>query len=292
MVDKKLTGYDLSRAWFNYLWDHPGEVTSNDTALFFWLVEIWNRIGQPVNFQITAKECKDGMSAKSYNTYKKSVLKLIKVGCLKMIKQSTNQYQCNVVALSNFDTSHDKALNKAFNKARAKAHETFIKPLTLNQEPQTLKANIGETSSPSPDKSVLSKKEKRKNLAPKKEKTVHVICRDVYQGWCKENDKIFDWGGLQGKSLNWIIIKIQRGYREKFNAEATEDKIKEGFALIMQNLPDWYKLNDFSLATINSKYSAIISQIKNGKQPAYKSKEQLAYEQTTDQQRRVREGTL
>lgn len=208
MSEKKLTGYDLSRSWFNYLWEHPGEITANDTALFFWLVEIWNRIGQPEQFQITAKECKDGMSAKSYNTYKKSLDKLIGLGYLKMIRQSTNQYQCNVIAMSNNDTSHDKALSKAFNKARAKAPETFIKPLTLNQEPITL--NFKADKPPKTPKDIIHDHLFSESPFFEKEKFYSEFIGSPYEN-CNLDfyyEAVKNWSasakGDKGKKTDWI----------------------------------------------------------------------------------------
>lgn len=139
-MKKELTGYDLSRQWFAFLWDNPSKVTANDTALYFFLCQLWNQLGQPNEFQVTAKECQTGMSANSYNTFKKSFDKLKEMGCLKLIKQSTNQYQCNVIALSKIDIAEYKALNKAMYKAS----DTFIKPLTINLKPIIIKENIPE----------------------------------------------------------------------------------------------------------------------------------------------------
>jgi len=147
----------------------------------------------------------------------------------------------------------------------------IIEPLTTNQEHLTTNNNIGEVNSPvletDPPKEP-EKKEKRKKVAAKKEKSLeekslHAKCKVVYESWCLKTDRVFDWNGMQAKSLNLITDKIRKGYFEKFKAESTDEKIIEGFTLIMDHLPDWYKENDFSLATINSKYSGIINQIKS-----------------------------
>lgn len=120
MAKGKLTGYDLSRQWFAMAWERH-DVTANHTSLYLFLCHLWNKIGQPETFQITSTECMRGMSAKSYNTYKRTLDFLKEMGCIKLIKQSRNQYQCSAIALVKFDKAPDKALDKAL--------ATFIKPL-------------------------------------------------------------------------------------------------------------------------------------------------------------------
>lgn len=106
----------------------------------------------------------------------------------------------------------------------------------------------------------LITKKRKKNLS---EETLHTKCKDIYEDWCKETDNVFDWNGRQAKSLNAITEKIRKGYFDKFKNDATDENISEGFKIILDYLPEWYKENDFSLSTISSKYSGIISQIKN-----------------------------
>ena len=102
----------------------------------------------------------------------------------------------------------------------------------------------------------------------KKKKKVHDVlyasCLDAYQVWCKVHDKEFDWNGLQGKSLKSLLAKIKKSFEDKFKQDAKDDDLINGFRLILNHLPEWYKTNAFSIAVINSKYSEIISQIKNG----------------------------
>jgi hypothetical protein len=128
-------GYELSSAWFSYAFENPHKVTSNHTALFLFLSEINNRLGWSDIFQITASECMNGMSCKSYNTYKKCLDNLIEWKFVEMVKKSVNQHQCNIIALSKYDKAQYKALDKAVTKAQynapLKALETFINLETI-----------------------------------------------------------------------------------------------------------------------------------------------------------------
>ncbi len=136
-----MTGYDLTKYWFNMVWESP-ELSGNHTALYLWICEIWNRLGHPEQFQITSQECMRGMSAKTYKTYKKCLDDLIEIGVVKMVKKSTNQYQCNIIGLVKNDKAKYKALSKALTNAVAEAPTKplpiFIKPQTTNHKPQTV----------------------------------------------------------------------------------------------------------------------------------------------------------
>lgn len=153
----KITGYELSRNWFDFVWENPDLINSHHTSLYLWLCEINNRCGWSDKFQITGKECMTGMSCKSYNTYKKCLENLIEWGFVKMVKRSVNQYQCNIIALSKIDKAHGKALDKALIKHKTKQsgstgqstdsilkHET-TKPKTIEQRKADFILLVNET---------------------------------------------------------------------------------------------------------------------------------------------------
>jgi hypothetical protein len=45
-----MTGYELSRNWFNWAFENPDLNTPTHTALYMWFIEKWNRCGQKKNF--------------------------------------------------------------------------------------------------------------------------------------------------------------------------------------------------------------------------------------------------
>ncbi|MEI5984432.1 MULTISPECIES: hypothetical protein [Sphingobacterium] len=107
----ELNSYKLSRDWFDFVHLNPDKVTGNHTALYMWLVELNNRLQWREKFNITTRECMDGMSAKSRNTYSKCLQELIDWGFVIMLVKSHNQHQCNVISLlkncASTDTSTD-----------------------------------------------------------------------------------------------------------------------------------------------------------------------------------------
>lgn len=135
----KNNGYELSRAWFDFAFENPSKVSSGHTALFMWLCEINNRLGWVSEFQITAGECMNGMSCKSYKTYKKALDELILFGFVKMVKQSVNQYQCNIIGLVNNTEASTNALTKSLLKHLPKQVQSTDQSTSHIHKPETKK---------------------------------------------------------------------------------------------------------------------------------------------------------
>lgn len=124
---KEYTSFQYTRQWFDFCFEHQGEVNTNDTALYLWLVELKNRMGWVENFGCPASQCMAAMGVGSYNTYKKSFDKLVKLGFVKVIKPSINQYQASIIALSIFDKALAKALDKSLMMHLQKQSESTCK---------------------------------------------------------------------------------------------------------------------------------------------------------------------
>lgn len=113
-------------------------------AVYFFILRVANVLRWKDSFGLTSKEVMDGVNIGSYNTYRKYFDILVEGGLLKIDKPSTNQYNCNIIALSNFDrpltngsSNFDKALTTALSKNDEamttalsnfdKAHEKHVK---------------------------------------------------------------------------------------------------------------------------------------------------------------------
>lgn len=134
-----MNGYELSRSWFDFAFENNSKITPNHGILFFWLIEINNRLGWAKEFQITAIECMQGMgiSKNSYKTYKRCLDDLVEWGFINLIKKSTNQYQCNVIALGLKPKALTKAKPKALTKALLKHNPKHIpkhNPYSINHK--------------------------------------------------------------------------------------------------------------------------------------------------------------
>lgn len=96
-----------------------------------------------------------------------------------------------------------------------------------------------------------------------KQQTVFNRCQQMFcDYYTKETEgKKYSFKGESGKALKELIEKIS-----ELIYPPTDDNIVDSFTAMIQNLPDWYKKNAFSLPVINRKFNEIIASIsKNGK---------------------------
>jgi hypothetical protein len=143
-MSKKFTGYQLSRDWWDFAFQNPDKVKPNHTAIYFFAIEHYNRLGQKEKFGFPTTMTMEATGIKSYNTYIKALNDLFDWGALKCIERSKNQYSANIIAISNFDKAPDKALDKAFIKHGTKhcrstqqSIDSIDKQRTINKEQLT-----------------------------------------------------------------------------------------------------------------------------------------------------------
>lgn len=139
----KLNGYDLSRSWFDFAFEHPDLISPNHAALFFFAIENCNRLGWKKQFGLPATMAMEAIGIRSYNTYKKVFDDLVEWGFFKLVQKSKNQYSSNVIALSIFEGAIDKALDKALTKHSTK-HPTKQSEYNKTIEQINKETHIGE----------------------------------------------------------------------------------------------------------------------------------------------------
>lgn len=268
----KLTGYDLSRQWFEMVWETP-ELTANHTALYMLLCHLWNKLGQPERFQITSTECMKGMGVKSYKTYKKTFDELVEMGCINLLKQSSNQYQCNVIGMVKFDKAPAKALTKALTNSHAKASPIFKE--TSNQEPQT--TNLKDSAPQNEDavpgqysEPVKTGSEKKENVPPKEKKEIthlHGRVIEMYSRFMENMNGVKPQiNGQDGEGAKRIIDYLKKIVK----GEKTDDDVCLALEFIFTH---WQKLEKYErgqvkLIQIAGNMNPIITQLRktNGKQ--------------------------
>ena len=122
-----MNGYNLIRAWYNFKFENPHKAKAKHSDFYCYLVDQWNRLGQKDKFGLPTSYTMECLGIGSYNTYKNILQDLIDFGFLKIVKDSKNQHQSKIVALSKIDKATDKALDKATIKATDKALDTIDK---------------------------------------------------------------------------------------------------------------------------------------------------------------------
>lgn len=113
----EINGYSLSRAWFDFSFENQGKVTGNHGCMFMWFLELNNRMGWVKEFGAPREQTMVAVGISSYNTYKKVFNDLVEWGFVKVVKESKNQWTANIIALSNFNNTQYKALDKALIQA-------------------------------------------------------------------------------------------------------------------------------------------------------------------------------
>lgn len=137
MAEKKLTGYELSRNWFDWCFENPDLVKPNHTALYFFILEHCNRLGGKDKFGLPSEMAKDAIGIASYKTYIKTFNDLVEWGFIVLHQKSQNQYSSNIIGVVKNTKATTKALDKAMIKHAPKhdqSKDTIVKHITYNIE--------------------------------------------------------------------------------------------------------------------------------------------------------------
>lgn len=139
-----MTGYDLSRAWFDFAFENPEKINPNHAAIYFFAIEHCNRLGWREKFGFPTQMAMDALGIKKHQTYIKYFNDLVDWGFFKLIQKSQNQYSANIISLQSAIPKKGKALDKAIINHAAKqsasigqSNSSINKPLT--NKPQTSK---------------------------------------------------------------------------------------------------------------------------------------------------------
>jgi hypothetical protein len=142
-----MTGYDLSRNWFDFCFENPEKIKPNHTAMYFFAIEHCNRLGWKKKFGFPATMVMEAIGIKSYNTYINTLKNLVEWGFIQMIERSKNQYSSNIIALSNFNKALDKALDKALVKHGSKQRESTVQSIdSINKQRTINKEQLNKRS--------------------------------------------------------------------------------------------------------------------------------------------------
>lgn len=178
-----MNGYELSRQWFAFAFENPTKVKPVHGILYFWTIELANRLGWPKEFASPTSQAMTACGISSYNTYKKALAELVEMGFITVVQPSKNQYHACIIALSKNDSTLYKALDNTLSKhltdhcrgtiqSTVQSTDSIIKPLTINQETinqETFNQREGEL--PPPEKKEgkvlkLSVEDEKKGKAP------------------------------------------------------------------------------------------------------------------------------
>lgn len=220
----------------------------------------------------------NGMSCKSYKTYKKALDELILFGFVKMVKQSVNQYQCNIIALVNNTEASTNALTKSLLKQIPKqVHITdqstshIHKPQTLNLEQQTI-PEIEIPAEPSLAQMPNPKARKKRKVAAK-EKKAPVISESGqnFAAWYAREMKPASMKVGENDLINWgktydQLIKLEYK-REDIGAAVRWARQDKFWCKVFQSPMKLNRKNDDGVRYIDVFLDQRNTEIKAKKQP-------------------------
>jgi len=256
-----MNGYDLTRKWFDFALSNPDKVSSNHTALYLWTIELNNRLGWIEKFGLTVREAMDGMSCKSRNTYLKCFHDLIDWKFIGLVVKSQNQYQCNVIALLNFEQPKSKRLFK---------NSTPTDTIT-----STINGSTTGTITDTIPKTIKPKKPKNKTAVDKS--TCYSDCMELYNQFILDKTTVpAKIDGIAGMALNKIIAYLKTVIKDK---DHVDEGVKNALSFVFQNYEKWdsFHKGQLKLNQIESNLINIINSIKNGKQQLTTKQPQSKY---------------
>jgi hypothetical protein len=116
-MNEELTGYELSRNWFDFCFENTDLITPTHTAVYFFCIEHCNRLGWKNKFGLPTQIAMEAIGVKNWRTYIKAFNDIVDWGFINLIQKSKNQYSSNIIAI----VKNTKALSKANTPANTEA---------------------------------------------------------------------------------------------------------------------------------------------------------------------------
>ena len=126
-----MSGYELTKKWYEWCGNNIEIVKPHHHALYFWCVEKCNRLGWADCYALPSDEAMHYLGMTTYKTYTKTLEELIGFGFITMCRKSTNQYTANIIALVKNATALQEHLPQ---HSRSTYHSTTEAPTTAQQE--------------------------------------------------------------------------------------------------------------------------------------------------------------
>lgn len=262
----QLSGYELSKNFFDWAFENPEKVAPGHVAVFFFSIEHYNRMGWKEKFGFPSQMVMDAVGIKKHGTYIKYFNDLVEWGFFILVQKSLNQYSANIISLSNALPKNGKALGKAVAKHGAKhgnstgqstgqSKGSIDKLITNNLEPITNNQYFSPASAGAEKKSELIF---WKNFV------------DVWNEWYKTkfNDS-YNYMKKDFAHLKKLYLFLEKRASDK-KFEFTEENLLAAFKFFLNKAwekDDWLK-NNFSIPNLLSQFNQIANGTnqKNGKQ--------------------------
>lgn len=126
MEQQEISGYELSRNWFDWCFENPDMVRPVHTALYFFAIEHCNRLGWKDKFGLPTQMTMDAIGVKNWRTYSSAFEDIVGWGFFKVYERSKNQYSATVIGIVKNTKAKTKALSKATQKHSQKQSSSIV----------------------------------------------------------------------------------------------------------------------------------------------------------------------
>ncbi len=215
--------------FFEWALANKSEYKPAVSALYFFLVMVYSKLGYPKEFSVSAKECMEGMGVSGYNTYKNAFDVLINNSFIKVVSRSCNHYQANLIRIVGIDIVEPDKTEKI----------EMATSIPVVQSTPNNDVDIFGSETPLP----LTDVQKKKAEKAKKYKYGEFVTltRDEYAKLCEEFSEdaakrmieiLDNYKGSKGKTyksdyraiLNWVVSR----YNEELQKYGIERKTING----------------------------------------------------------------
>ena len=129
----KFTSYELSRCFFDFIFENPDLVKPSHIAVYFYIIEHCNRLGWKSKFGLPSVMVREIVGIKNFRTYDRTLKDLIDWKFITLHQISKNQYSANIISLNKpncrnieaYNSSLDKSINLNYSISQDKQNANF-----------------------------------------------------------------------------------------------------------------------------------------------------------------------
>lgn len=265
-----MTGYELSRNWFDWCFENPELHSCTHTALYLWICERWNRVGQKEKFGLPTSDTMEVLGIKSKTTYHKVFADLVLWDFIKIVSESKNQNQARVISLCQKMVQQENGTRTALDTATIQQE--------LQQQNSTSNGTVPIVKPINQQTNKQGNKKQEKTFSDEKPISRNAFA-DVWFSWFfekngnrygeikKTKDGTGEYEDMAKK--DWVgVATIEKYCKQNFENLTESQKSKfqpiDTFKTILENydlLPKFYQENT-NPSFIASRISEIISMVK------------------------------
>lgn len=201
-----MSGYELSRQWFDFLFENPDLTNVSQTALYMWLIELNNRKGFSEKFVFNSDEASSYTGIKDRKTVWSALNKLSEHGFVTIIKKATNQNQLTTISIINNKVKSKGCLDKAIRLSNNYTSEGLADKQQVNSN---------ATSEGLADTLAIGLSLKQLNNETTNNETVISLDKIRHSHWPKDEKEVELYFVSKNSTLKYLGVEFFRKYESQ-----------------------------------------------------------------------------